>query len=308
MIKNKLFIILFINFIFIFCVFFCIEYLCYLKLSKIFPADSSFHFFKFYKVPSLQSYLGSIYKTTKYDGSNNSIIIFGCSTAYGINKESSDNLLSEQDTISYKLSKELKRDVYNLAVPGGGLNEILFQLRNKKLKKRIKKAPEYIIYFYTPEHLRRMVMRCTASDKRYPVVFYKVKNNKKLQNKNFFILEDLYSYNLIMAYLTTKNSKITNSITNIEKLLELYINNINKEIVDNYKNSKFIIIKISTVYNFEDKIFSKYNTIDLTKETGYDIINSKQNNDLYWVDDNCHPNGRYWDMALPIIIKKLKEF
>ena len=74
----------------------------------------------FYQTKFFRSPAGLEYKDKP------SIVLFGCSYAYGQN-------LENEETLSYQLSRYLKRTVYNFALCGGGLQDILHIIRNNKI-------------------------------------------------------------------------------------------------------------------------------------------------------------------------------
>ncbi len=305
---KRLFSIVLVNITFIFMVIFIIEFVSYKKLLTIFPCEiSTFKFLSFYKAKSFEKDLSIRFPLNnknlfsfKYYGQNyrntppQAIIVFGCSMAYGVG-------LNENQTFAYKISKKLKRPVYNFAYPGGGLNQIYYLLQYSKFKQSIKKEPEFILYFYNPDHIRRMIMRVTPTFKDEMEIFYKIKNKKLLQ-KNPLILENSYFYSfLIYNYITSIGYN-----KYIEQLFSLYLLSIDKEIKTLFPNSKFVIVKFSSEFDFENNILKNYNVIDIPKLTKIEVmdINTRSK---WCIDNDFHPNEKYWDSLIPTIANELTK-
>lgn len=218
--------------------------------------------------------------------------------------------LKDEQTFSYKISKALNINVYNKAIPGGGVAQILYQLRSPILKKLIKEEPKYIFYFYYPDHLRRIRTRVTPTDKTIPNVFYKRRNNG-LEEEKFLIFKDSYLYSTIQEFLLSnhhgKEPSYVFLLKDLENLFELYLSEINKEIKKQYPNSKFIIIKLTDHHDFENKALSKYNVINITSLTGIDLMND-DTDEKYWSDWDYHPSELYWNKAIPELLNEIQKF
>ncbi len=314
--KRTIFIIT-LNIIFFIFIIFLIEFISYKRLLKIYPIENSkFKFLNFYKQDNPDNDLSerlepstpyTEYKFKYFDQNytntppthkknTQAIIVFGCSMAYGVE-------LNENQTFSYKISKELKRPVYNFAYPAGGLNQIYYILKNNKFKNAINKEPEYILYFYNPDHIRRMVMRCTPTNKPFPGVFYKLSHQNLLLKQNR-ILENSYLYSLLTHNHTI--FCIDNYCAELEKLFSAYLSSINKEIKTLFPNSKFVIIKFSSLFDFENNVLRNYNVIDIPELTKINVMN--ENTQKQWcIDDGFHPNEKYWDKVIPVIINELQK-
>ncbi len=310
---RKLLNIILINISFLIIFLFIIEFLSYKILLKRYPCkDSNFWLYNYCcdKNDIERRFLDSHplkFKTFQiFSSSKNipykSIVVFGCSMAYGYN-------LKDHQTISYKLSEKLGCKVYNLAVPAGGLNQILYILQRFDITEYIKEEPEYFIYFYNPDHLRRMFMKCTTTMKEPQFVFYEKRNGKLLLQKNLLI-QNTWFYALV-------HDEIRFCIKNrFSKILEnkakdyflLYLSTIQSKIKELYPNSKFIIVKFSSD-NFDIALKEKYSVIDIPQITGIDVmLNTPENIEKYNIDSGFHPNEYYWNLILPVLVDKLNKF
>lgn len=101
------------------------------------------------------------------------IVIFGCSFADGV-------FLKDEDKFSYRLYEATERNVYNKAMVGQGLQYMLYQLENEKFYQEFPE-PEYVIYVYINDQLRRLYKECAPMMKS---PFYKIGKNGKLKKIN----------------------------------------------------------------------------------------------------------------------------
>ncbi len=173
-----------------------------------------------------------------------------------------------------------------------------------ELKNFIKKEPELILYFYQPDHIRRMHIRCTPTEKEYPYVFYKPSgsNGISLKQKEISYFDELYMIMII------KNNLIP--INRSKKLFSLYISEIQKKIKEIWPNCKFVVVEFSHLYEYEEEIFSKTNgIINIPELTNIDVmLNNKENIEKYNADNGFHPNEYYWDTVVPVMVDEIKEY
>ena len=235
-----------------------------------------------------------IYEGTK----KHSIILFGCSFAYGEG-------LEDSQTFAYKLSKMTKRSVYNRAEGGMGPQIMLYQLQKENLKQIIPDC-DYIIYIYVNDHVER-----NKKFRNWPLLYktgirYKIKHDKlKLQTISpplsysfvYRIIEgrDDYRYFINKKYL---NGKLKYGDYLFYKVIE-ESNKLSKEL---YPKSEFII------FNYSDKPITAQEEIE---KLGIKIISLSDltNQDMtllkYRISDwDEHPNEQAWNLLTPIFIKK----
>lgn len=283
--------------------FFCIiEFLCYKEVCRRFYWDTSgtsfFHYNQKSDNFSLDYYISGL-SDTKFkvfksaSPLGGSIVVTGCSMAYG-------ESLDDEQTVSYKLSKLMNKTVYNYAIVGGGLNHILYMLEKNELKNYIDDDVEYFLYFYNPDHLRRIFIRCCSK-----FIFYEKKKNG-LQIKNDLFLENFWSYILLHDEIRFNTIPVMNR--RAENYFLLYLSEIESKIKALYPNAKFVIVKFSD-RGLNTDISKMYNVIDIPKLTNIDVMsNEEESIKKYNIDDAYHPNENYWNEVLPVLIEELRKF
>ncbi len=241
--------------------------------------------------------------------SKKSIVIFGCSFAEGAN-------LKNNETFGYKLSKITNRPVYNLGLSGFGLSETVFLSKLNDFYSHIKVQPEYAVYVYIPDQIRRIYADRYGLDKNV-YLNYEFKDGK-LEEKNAPFLQ-LSRFYLFKTLFRKKIDQYISDEKNCDKhfdLLKIYFNEIRNELRKKYPKIKFIIIKYPSSIGERDDVYMGhgYNYTfytDRWKELGesgfiiYDLsdkIKVNLQSEEYTVFDG-HPNAKAWD----IITKKLKQ-
>lgn len=222
------------------------------------------------------------------------IVLVGCSYTYGQH-------LEDKYAFHNVLAKYTKRFVYNLGVCGGSPREILFILRNNKIINRTikNKNIDYVIYTYIQDHKHRLYTDITLNTPH----FKKTDNGNALKfykGSSYFYRTYTYRNFTDFIYMNFISSKTKYDLFN------LYIKEITKEIKNLFgENTKFVIL----VYNIsEDDIPS----FDKLSKEGIIIINL---NDLLNIDlydqaytiskDDYHPNAKAWEIIVPAIAKEL---
>lgn len=229
------------------------------------------------------------------------IVIFGCSFAYGYN-------LAPEQTISYKLSNISKRPVYNRAWTGWSVQHMLFQAQYEKLYQQIPE-PEYVIYVYINDHLRRLYLMSFASWNilaNEPNLRYKEKDNKLvlIQNKNPILrqIKRLYLTNKLHTLYVEKHI-----LKNQKKCYDFALKHFiqaKSEMQKHWKDTKYI------VFFYNDCSDNKQFKADLEKN-GYIIIDSSDLTDEnlkapQYMLQNEHPTEAAWDLLVPKLVKELK--
>lgn len=238
------------------------------------------------------------------------IIVFGCSFAYGA-------LLEDTDTFEYKLSRLTNRTVYNRAFQGFGISPMLWMLRQDKFYEDLSGAePEYVIYVYYVDHLRRIFYDKYGLDLNVWVSFDDVNNHLVESTPKDLYLTKFQLYKKYKKYII-HNKIFANENKDINfDLLKLYFEESRKELQKRYPNIKFIIIKhpcsIATLADIGEENVQKYTYItprwkeledegfivyDLLDKLDVDITSNE-----YTFPDS-HPNEKAWD----VVTKKLVE-
>lgn len=293
---KKKFICILVNIFLLLVVYVGLEYFCYLGFINAyglpdmdkseFSEMEKFRIFSYKKdfVKVKQFYLDKIngvqdvfpFYTFKGEGNKN-ILVLGCSMAYGAG-------LSIEETISYRLNKILGSTVINSAIPGGGLQHIIYLLSLPEYRNFISKDCKYIIYFYNPDHTRRMISLTTPFVRENHFVFYKKNKDGLALKKHVFLNE---------SYLIQKLYDITFFSGNNYRpkwfigLWNRHFQNLFNQFREIYPNSKLIIVKFSRMMETEEHQYLPKGVadlvIDIPSETGIDVM-TPENELVYTVD------------------------
>lgn len=166
------------------------------------------------------------------------------------------------------------------------------------------KNPEYIVYTFMNDHVRRLYVDCLLG---IPcVLFYKYKDNNKneLVQKNHFDLFYWHSYSMrkLNSYLYSKNMFV--SFEDKEQFLLVHFLEANRKIKEIYPNTKFIIF----VYDGDNQILP---LVDNLKDVGIDVVFLSDltsvdiKEEKYVMDDLGHPSPLAWDLIVPLFAKRL---
>ena len=252
-----------------------------------------------YDLKKEDTYKKRIYnKNTK----KKSILILGCSFAEGARLKRNENL-------AYKLSRKLDRRTYNQGYSGFGTSETLFLSRNDDFYNDIKIEPEYIVYVYLTDHIRRIFADKYGLDKNV-YLSYEEKDNRFIEKNPLFL--QLYRLSLLKRlkvkeiYERSINSDYDDYLFNTFKS---YIKEVRKNLNNRFPNAKFIIIKypikddeerfIYTTDRWKELESEGFIVYDVMKETNSDMTSSE-----YTVFDG-HPNEKAWELITNDLIKKL---
>ena len=289
---KKIFYILIINLVLIFIFLGCLELYLYNSHKKHYPDVS-------YKIKKVHyNNILSLYRLSPVEGefyTKRPILLLGCSYAYGQG-------LNRNQTLGFKLSNMTKRPVYNYSLPGKGLQNTLFLLENKMLDKNIKN-PEYIIYVFMSDQIRRLYSTvCFHDYSGFPL--YKLgKDGLMHLKKDYYpMYKQFYTYyffnNMYYFYKYSYNLK------HHSKLISAYFNSINNEI----KNSGINVVDVmynDRKDNFGLDLSSLDNSIQIVHTNDLtDVILSDI--DYHISEKDFHPSEKAWDIIVPELIKKLK--
>lgn len=235
-----------------------------------------------------------------------SIVIFGCSYAYGY-------IFENQETISYVLSKYSKRPVYNRARNGWSVQHMLYQLQNDNDMFKNTKRPKYVFYVLMNHEAHFYRLHCTnfpdILDNKYYFT-YILKNGELIERKPLFNFYYDFSitrhiYNSILEkkidyyFYKKPNHKLFNFfIQHIEKSNEL--------IKQKWGNdTKFIILTFEHTQRqyWQPQLEEKgIDVIDISETIGIEDLQRKELG-FFEPEIAGHPNGKLWELLVP----KLKE-
>lgn len=232
-------------------------------------------------------------------GNKHSIVIFGCSYAYGTR-------LNDNQTFSYKLAKATDGKVFNRASPGWGAQQMLYQLRRDDFYKQID-HPDYIIYTFIGDHINRLNNYQWGG-------FWGNQVNLRYKNENGNLVEIKPLFKPIWSLFTVKEiqhfyENYLNSPSNYSKNIELFsliMNESLKKAKEHYPNVKFVILIYDNNLNPKENVMFKS-----LKKQGFiilktsDLVKVNLNDPIYHFYKDPHPNEKAWDVIVPGLVKKL---
>ncbi len=234
---------------------------------------------------------GLVYKRKK------PIVLFGCSYAYGYG-------LSPKQTFAHKLSVRSRRSVYNRSFTSFSLQHFLAQAKSKALYEKIPQ-PEYVIYVYMHDHLRRLYLYSFAQWNILNEEFdlrYKEKNGEleEITNSNFLLnqIKRLYIANMLYHWYVEK-AVINNPKQSYDFALKHFIAAKN-EMSKHWKKSKFAVL----IYD-DFELCSDFKA--QLEQNGFKVVDVRglADNSKYMLKSNT-PNEDAWNKIVPKVIKELK--
>ncbi len=233
-------------------------------------------------------------------GTKHTILVFGCSYAYGAN-------LENEEILSYQLAKKTQSTVYNKAYLGWGAPQILYQLRLNDFYKTIT-PPDYIIYVFIEDHLNRLDQYQWGGSFWNNTVNlrYKEKNGKLEEIKpvgkffwHFFIVKEIQEF--LVKYNNNHNKK--QNIRLFTKIMEESLT-LTKQ---HYPNSKFVILEYSPDASDDPKVKEMLKVLEnkgfIVIKTD-DILKDDLRKESYRLAD-LHPSAKAWEDLSQALIKKL---
>lgn len=288
----------------------------YLKDHPLSTSVPKYHYtFKNPKIPytELDGYFNNednIFAGRKPFGTNYKtapILIFGDSFAHG-------QYLEPNQTFGYKLSKTLKRPVYNRAIPGSGFQHMYYQVTPPFSSIFFNQVPktDTVIYIMINDHYLRMsIFSDFDITGDYFHLHYNYKNGK--------LVKDNYSnpiLNFLKSSYTIKaiNLKYLDYTIGSPLFAEHYTNNAlhyfvetRKMLEEKWQNkiNFTVILYDNTPIYYKDLLTQKlkgnnFNVIDTSELTTKNL-----NSETYLMQDNLHPTEKAWDLLTPKIIKRL---
>lgn len=236
-----------------------------------------------------------------YKGNNpskTSVVFIGCSFAEGLEIE-------PQKRVSALLTDITGRTSYNLGIPATAINWFYKRLKLSDGKLNFEN-PEYFIYIYIQDHIRRLFSYETLMYNEN--VRYKIKDNKLIERHS--VLNDLYILYSIKQLcnkisLTERYKEIEQGYPLFNKIIEESKNLVSGQ----YNNSKFIFIDYPEK-GYNNKLPEE--EIKKLEKMGIIYINAEEllghtiyNDESYWSGDNIHPSSKAWGEFVPKLVEKL---
>lgn len=256
-------------------------------------------FILFKNEPSLDNYNKIFRKPVGLENNKAPVFLYGCSFAYG-------GSLEENERPDYILSELTQRPVYNYSVYAEGMLQALYIMQNQE---KITPAPEYVIYMFQSDHIRRLYSTCDIyrTDK---FLHYKIVNDKIIfdMNRPHFI-ENTYIFRKILQTVLPPLSNYF-STDSAYKRFKIFVQNMNTEIHEKYPDTKFIFvffdnnpncIKRKNLEDFKKLENSKFKIIYFPDIFDASFYHNPENR--IW--DGFHPSGRAWKIVIPEIVKRM---
>ncbi len=317
----KKFFIILLNLLLLYIILLCADYFIYQKTYTNFLKESDPAFAKLFNKPPYYIFGSNNQTRISKKGFNfngefrgdfgtnyrkKAIILTGCSFAFGC-------LLSDKETFSYKLAEYTKRPVYNRGVSGWGFQHLYFLFNNKLFYKTIPKTPEYVVYIFIPDHMRRMrlwVDHSLFSSGEY--YHLELIDGKLVEPKSkFYLLYSSYLGKSICEKYLQKNISPEKKEYNLKLAEEIFIESFNS-IKAHYPNIKFVILRYYGEMEPEQGWMDDENFWKSLKNDGFIVLSSKEltgktlNKQEDLASDNLHPSGKAWDKVLIPFAKRLK--
>lgn len=234
-----------------------------------------------------------------------SLIVIGCSFAFGVD-------LRDEDTLAYRLQQYTHRKTYNYGYPAHGIQHVLYKIQKSDDFAYDVKDAEYVIYVFFSDHLRRLHLNFFDKYAQHKYLKYK-KQGISLKEEPFHVIPiDYFKITTIGKRSTDFFSALKNDEENFN-LFKLYLLECKKSLYEKNPNCKFVIL----VYNSNEilkrlglKQFHTNRWKELEDE-GFIIINFDTNEfdylntDDFIASDEIHPSAAVWKKLVPVISDKL---
>ena len=235
------------------------------------------------------------------------VVLFGCSFTYGSGIEYAE-------TLGYKLAGTLKRTVYNRGISTCGIQHAIWQLEHEPLLDRIPK-PEYVIYTFIPDHIRRLDLFVLNYDAikvswfNYPYLRYYEKNGELVQDKSFLRQILYHSTFLKLAHVFCHKTDYPAFNTRYHQyipLLDLHLKTLSGEIKKKWPNTKFIVLVYDNWLNSDlVEVYADLRKQGVTILDAGMIFGVPLGDEKYIVPNDIHPSGAAWDAIVPGLVKEL---
>jgi hypothetical protein len=227
-----------------------------------------------------------------------SIILLGCSYAYGFR-------LEEKDSFHTLLANAMKRPVFNLALVAGGPRDTLYVMRDNELLSDLlaennHNKTEYVIYTYMGNHKPRLLADLYKKSPKFEVI----NDGHNLRNIKPPLYENFYLYQKISKYVAEKTYK--NPAT--DALFILYMKEIKDQVSALLNNEGKPVKFIFFVYEDCSDDWSELERYGIKVIKLYDILDENIKNVKYQLGPkDCHPNERAWQIVVPALVKELEK-
>ena len=223
------------------------------------------------------------------------VVLFGCSFAWGWE-------LERTQTLQYKLAQMMQRPVYNRAYKEFfGLSQLLYQSeRQDEIK-----SPEYVIYVFIDDHIRRMLQFSMNPFSKYPHLKYKNHSGKLEREKTSFLNKSLfYKY---LSYINA-NYEMDNSKEKTFLLIRQHLLQAKQNFDKHWTDYKFVFFIYEGVSYFSDEQLERLRNDGIYVVTAEELTGFPMESREYVISDtDMHPNALAWDIITPKLVNFLNE-
>ncbi len=269
-------------------------------------------------------------RTTYEDisASDDNIILFGCSYAYGSG-------LHTNSTLQSHLRRSTGSDVYNYAIRGGGAHHMLHLLEGGTTKRireingsvfsDIDRSADNIgIYYFTPSHVYSALGRpnwnifTVINEPRYTMVdgdlladrffsplnsteFFKISNLATFMTGNYM---KLWQNSIFLR--TFASAHISRPLTSDEEQLFFLMINRSRNLFEEKFGGDFYVL-ISPLHR--DTVLSE-NIRDLLDSQEIEVLTydfAGEDRDRYMLQDGIHPNERYNEILADLLSESIQS-
>lgn len=276
--------------------FFTFEKTKYIKFSSssecVFDKNQVVHFAKnvYHSANPIEENRSFITKSDK------SVLLLGCSYTYGSN-------LEPNQSFSYYLSSITGQTVYNLGIPGGGVQDALYMTSQDDFAKKYPNV-ELAIYTFIDDHLNRNNEFIKCSIFAPYCNFRMVKQGDKYVKANewYAFPSRIFLFRYLLEGVSfIKNSKIFYK-KNCKSFADM-LNLTNRNLKKMYPNSKFVFL----CYQYDKSSdWFKYFDKDIIVISTYDIKEIDLERPEYQHGGDPHPTEKVWQDLVPLLVEKLK--
>lgn len=232
------------------------------------------------------------------------IVIDGCSFTYG-------HAIEVYESFGYKLQQKTKRKVYNYGISNNGIQHVLYRVQHMPLTND-NQEPEYLIYTYINDHLRRFLTDHDFYSWTVKRSIYKVKGNHLVLRTEEVTPFDYLKMTHLWQNFAYKRFNMMSFDQKFD-IFEIYAREIQSSLQKKYPHAKFVIL----VYHpfVVDPHKEEIQTTDRWKELEKDgiiVIRLDSQKYKFLADkeylsemDKIHPSGKAWDTIVPIVIERL---
>ncbi len=233
------------------------------------------------------------------------IVLFGCSFAYG-------HTLPDEKILSALLADKMKRTVYNFGFPGWGGETVLYLLKNDKELRNIKKegnGKQYLIYWYITDHLRRLYSPYWMTAQYYFLTYTEKNNDLYVTKHKHPVLDAYYPYKIYNTNRIDINADEHTPMEEKLRFFNLHLKKIMEEKQKVFPDAEFILLSSADKFPAEEEKIMKdmgIRILYIKEMTGIDVDGPSLESETEWLAEG-HPNENAVKIIAEALAKELKE-